>query len=363
MEVLDRRVALEEAFESAEADAKGEVYTPPVHEPEPEGEAPPVKEPVPIDQDPAQIEQKAAEKAQERERTKGVPLSERGKAPVKAETAVPEVDPAKKSLDKAPQAWGATRDALWAKTPPEVRSVIAKREQEIQQGMSQAGRIRQVAEEYHQVIMPFEGVIRSMNTTPREAITNVMQTATALIIGTQEQKCAVITEMVQRYGVDLPALDKMLTEALKQGDGKLTHIGGNPAPQPLDPRLQPLFALAERLTAADGQRHQQLSEEATAEVNKVVNEPHYEDVKMDMADIMEISAKHGHVMTIQEAYKKACQIHPEISKLVAQTAAKPANTVARARRAASSVKGAPGGPSTGGNMTRREQLEAAWSGN
>jgi len=368
LEVLDRRTALEEAFDSAEADAKGETYTPPVHEessPPESDKAQDRTEPVPIDQDPAQIEQKAAEKTLEKARTKGVPLSERGKPAdiPKQEAVATEVDPAKKSLDKAPQAWGATRDALWAKTPAEVRSVIAKREAEIQQGMSQAGRIRQVAEEYHQVIMPFENIIRSMNSTPREAITNVMQTATALIIGTQEQKCAVITEMVQRYGVDLPALDKMLTEALQKGGGKLTHIGGNPAPQPLDPRLQPLFALAERLTAADGQKHQRLTEEATTEINKVASEQYYEDVKMDMADIMEISAKHGKVMTIQEAYAKACQIHPEIGKLVAQPTAKPANTVARARRAASSVRGAPGGPSTGGNLSRREQLEAAWNEN
>lgn len=360
MEVLDRRVALEEAFDSAEADAKGEVYTPPVHEPEPEGEVPPVKEPVPIDQDPAQIEQKAADKAKDKPRTKGVPLDERGKAPEVKPEAAAEIDPAKKSLDKAPLGWGSTRDALWAKVPPDVRAVISKREQEIQNGMSSAGRIRQVAEEYHQVIMPFENIIRSMNTTPKEAITNVMQTATALIIGTQEQKCAVITEMVQRYGVDLSQLDKMLTAAL-QNPGKLTHIAGNPAPQPLDPRLQRLFVLEERLATADGQKHQRLTEEAAAEVNKVLNEPHYEDVKMDMADIMEISAKHGHIMTIQQAYTKACQIHPEIGKLVAQPAAKPANTVARARRAASSVKGAPGGPVSGGNMTRREQLEASWN--
>jgi hypothetical protein len=366
VETLDRRTALEEAFDSAEADAKGEVYTPPVRE-EPVGDETPVVE-EPAEKDPAEVEAEALEKAKpkERPRTRGVPPDERVKpdaaAKPEGETAPPTAKAAS-NLDKAPLGWGPTRDALWAKTPPEVRQIIDKRERDIQQGMSQAGTIRKIAEEYHQVIMPFENIIKSMNTTPREAITNVMQTATALIIGTQEQKCAVIAEMVQRYGVDLPQLDAILTEGLKN-PGKLTHIGGNPNPGPLDPRLRPLFDLADRLQLTENQRQQKLQEEADAFVASVESEPHFDTVKGDMADIMEISAKRGYMMTIKEAYDKACQLHPEVSKLLppkAKPAVAPADAVARARRAASSVKGSPGGPVTNGKTDRRAQLEAAWN--
>lgn len=361
-EVLDRRTALEEAFDSAEADAKGEEYTPPVRE------TPAPSKEVSDETDPALVETKATEgeKLKDRPRTRGVPPDERVKS-ADAPSAQSEEDKASakttSNLDKAPLGWGPTRDSLWAKVPTEVRAAISKRETEIQQGMSQAGRIRQIAEEYHQVIMPFENVIRSMGTTPREAITNVMQTATAMIVGTQAQKCAVLTEMIQRYGVDLPELDRALTAALSNGGNKSAQVQPN-THQPVDPRimqqLQPLFSLQQRLEQAEGQKQQQLQQEAVDAINSVESRPYFADVRMDMADIMEISAKRGHIMTIEQAYDKACQINPEVSKLVGQTARTPNGAVARARRAASTVKGAPGGAVSGGKQDRRAMLEAAW---
>jgi hypothetical protein len=365
VDTLDRRAALEEAFDSAEADAKGEPYTPPVREPAEPVEPAETETP---DADPAKLEAKAAEqpKQKDRPRTRGVPPDERVKP--EAEGKTPETTaPTASALDKAPVSWGAKRNELWGKVPSEVRAIISKRESEIQAGMSQAGRIRQIAEEYHQVIQPFENIIRSMNTTPREALTNVMQTATVLIIGTQAQKCAVLTEMIQRYGVDLPELDKMLTASIK-GQGQKPAGRQQPVydeTNPIDPRLlkslQPLFSLQQRLEAAEGQKHVQLQQEAVEAINTVNSEPYFEDVRDDMADIMEISAKRGHVMTIKEAYTKACQIHPEISKLImTQTKRTPSDALARARRAASTVRGAPGGAVTNGKMDRRAALEAAW---
>lgn len=372
LETLDRRTALEEAFESAEADAKGEEYTPPVRDDstteQPADDHP---EPAVAETDPAKVEQDAADKpaAKDRLRTKGVPLSERGKAPVAAKEGTTIPDPATPQVsggDKAPLGWGPTRDALWAKVPPDVRSAIAKREHEIQQGMSQAGRIRQVAEEYQSVILPFENVIRSMGSTPKAAITDVMQTATAMIVGSQEQKIAVMVELVDRYGVDLPKLDKALTDWMtNKGKG---GTGQPPASaQPLDPRimqqLQPLFQLQQRLTEAEGQKQVQLQAEAAIAINSVANEPYFADVRDDMADIMEISAKRGVVMTIKQAYDKACQLNPEVSKLLPKPGRTPSDALARARRAASTVRGAPGSAVLSGKTDRRSQLEAAWDSN
>lgn len=363
MAVLDRRVALEEAFDSAEADAKGEEYTPPVHE-EIENETPEPSSIVPlqVEKDPGEVEAKADAKPKDKPRTRGVPVDERktAPAPVSEANAAPGDQPQQGGVDKAPLGWGPSRDTLWAKIPPEVRSVITKRETEIQQGMSQAGRIRQVAEEYHQVIMPFEHVIKSMNSTPRQALTNVMQTATALIVGTQAQKVAVLTEMIERYGVDLPELDKALT-------ARLQNKGSNPQSEPaaLDPRLlqqlQPLFALQQELEQAKGQKQTRLQTEATEAINSVANEPYFSDVRDDMADIMEISAKRGVIMTIKQAYDKACQLNPEVAKLLpAPTRKTPIDAIARARRASSTVKGAPGTSVQRGVQDRRAALEAAW---
>lgn len=379
-EVLDRRAALEEAFESAEADERGEVYTPPVREtPEPKEEGSNFSELTP-EPDPGTTEQKAADKVppKDKQRTKGVPPSERKPTVIEkgpGTVTAAEVDPnapVVSALDKAPTSWGVQRDALWAKVPSEVRAIINKRETEIQKGMSQAGRATQIAEEYVSLIKPYENTIRNIGTTPKEAINSVMQTATMMIVGTQEQKAAILTEMIQRYNVDLPVLDAALSKYL-EGKGKNPNPTPQPQNQPMDPRiiqqLQPLFALQQRLEQQEGMQQQRLQTAAAEAINSVQAEPYFEDVRDDMADIMEISAKRGVVLTIKQAYDKAVQINPEVSKLVGQktkqlSVSAAASTLARARRAASTVKGAPGASALKGTANdRRSAIEAAWDSN
>ena len=366
MEVLDRRAALEEAFDMSEADAKGETYTPPVREEnaETEPEASNII-PLEVEKDPADVEAEAATRKEPKPRTKGVPISER-KAPTAETKAVPSADgevKAPSSAEKAPVAWGVNRDALWAKVPSDVRALINKRETEIQQGMSQAGRIRQIAEEYHSLITPYDQVIRSMNTTPKEAINSVMQTATMMVVGTQAQKVAILAEMVDRYGVDLAELDQGLTRMLEAKKGG--RINPHAPPQQMPPeilsQLKPLFDLQQRLVAAEGQKSQKLEYEAAEAINSVASEQFFEDVRDDMADVLEIAAKRGIVMTIQQAYAKACQLHPEVSKLYQAKIAKPAIDSNRRRRAASTVKGSPGGAVLNATQDRRSQIEDAWN--
>lgn len=368
-EVFDRRAALEEAFDSAEADAKGEEYVPPVREKvEPESTASDSVDQR-VEKDPAVVEQAAADKsvAKDRPRTKGVPPAQRVAPTDKG--VEPAVDGEKTGLDqpKAPIGWGVQRDALWAKVPADVRQVIAKRELEIQRGMSRAGNIEKVATEYMDVVKPFENVIRGMNTTPRDAISNVMKTATALITGPQNVKAAVLVEMIQNYGVDLPTLDAALSEALKN---PRQPINQNVAPQ-MDPRMmqhfQPLFALQQKLEQQELQKTETLQTEAAAAISTIADKPHYEDLREDMADIMELAAKRGVVVTINQAYDKAAQLHPEISKIFVQKkkaneVSAAASTLARSRRAASTVSGAPSASALKGGATdRRSQLEAAWN--
>lgn len=366
---FDRRAALEEAFDSVADDEQGvEHELPSVVEAETE---PVVESPtgeVEAEADPAEVEAKAANEKtlrKEKTRTKGVPPEERVK-PAEVGEKTPEqlaAESAAKPTEKAPLGWGPARDALWAKVPPDVRAVIAKREQDIQNGMSQAGRIRAVADEYRDIVAPHQDIIARMGSTPKQALSSVMQTATALIVGTQAQKVAVLAEMIDRYGVDLPELDKALTESLnrkKNGGG-----GAAPQPQPINfravPELQPLFKLQEQYMTAQQQRNQQMEQEANTAIQSMQDKPYFNDVKDDIADIMEISAKRGIVLTIQQAYDKACQLNPEVAKLLPKNTANNPGAVARARKASSSVKGAPGGPVGTGKVDRRSAIEAAWN--
>jgi hypothetical protein len=68
----------------------------------------------------------------------------------------------------------------------------------------------------------------------------------------------------------------------------------------------------------------------------------------------------------KQAYKRAVALNPEISKIIEQrqqASRQQKGNMERARRAASTIKGAPGGNQAGGKgkpATRREALSEAW---
>ena len=90
------------------------------------------------------------------------------------------------------------------------------------------------------------------------------------------------------------------------------------------------------------------------------------DVRLDMADLMDLAAARNQPMTLQEAYDKACMIQPQVSNVVTQRqraeAAKKASEETRSKRlAASSVSGTPaGGGISKGADTLTDSLNEAW---
>ena len=43
----------------------------------------------------------------------------------------------------------------------------------------------------------------------------------------------------------------------------------------------------------------------------------YNDVRSDMADLLDMAANRGRQMSMQDAYNTACAAHPQISKVMA----------------------------------------------
>lgn len=361
-----RRDLIEDAFEKdIELNAEPETETEldgDRNEPRPHNDqADPETRPTPESEkpeDPAKTEAKAAKEQLKSPQDR--------KAPAKQDA-----ESAKVSGDtKAPLGWGPNRDALWSKVAdPEIRALIAKRETEIQTAMSQAGNIRLVADEYRGVITPFRDIFQQMGVQPKEALVEVMKTATGMIVGTQEQKCAILAEMISRYGVDLPTLDKTLTGHLEKMKSDPTY-GRLPAntQMPLDPRLmqqlKPLFDLRDQAVGRQQAQQKQMEDRAAADIERMRSQPHFEMLQDDIADIIDVATKRGRTITIDEAYKMAATLHPEVSRAneqrnAANQVSQAASTLARARKAASSVKGAPGGQSKAAN-DRRAALEAAW---
>jgi hypothetical protein len=99
--------------------------------------------------------------------------------------------------------------------------------------------------------------------------------------------------------------------------------------------------------------------------------PHFADLREDMADLIEISAKRGVYLSLDQAYSRAIAMNPDVSQQLAaqrdteakKAAAQTANARAqRALNASKSVGGAPTGAPSGSSPAtdRRATIAAAF---
>lgn len=85
----------------------------------------------------------------------------------------------------------------------------------------------------------------------------------------------------------------------------------------------------------------------------------YKDVSGDMADLLDMAGNRGYQMSMEEAYEKACKIHPEVSKIM--DSRRQVASLSGKRKAATSIAGSPGGPGgVDAPKTLHDTLSMAW---
>ena len=337
----DRRAAIEAAFE-AEDKKLEEVVTP----------TPEVVEPIEAAKEAAEPEEKQLE----------LELEEKPTEVAEKVEPEPEVKPVV-TAERAPQSWKPAEKAKWAALDPGVRQEVMRREREITKTLSETAVARQLHQDFQQVIQPFMGRLQSMNAHPLVAVQELLKADYLLSTSPKVQKAQFLAKLIADYDVDVQALDDALS--------------GRAPPDPVDAKVEAL--LQQRLAPFQQQlshlkqQAQQREQQTTKELESTIAEfeagekyPYYDQVRQEMADIIELSAKRGVYVTLESAYNKAIQLDPIISQeLAAQSAtAKAAKANAQAQRALKasvSVGGAPSGVVAGSptNGSRRAAIEAA----
>ncbi len=263
--------------------------------------------------------------------------------------------------DKAPVSWKPAVREHWAKLPAEVKVEVARREREIQNGLQQASGHRKVAEEYYRVVQPFQSMIQAQGSSPAQAIHQLMSTAAQLTNGSVQRKAEVVRNIIKEYGVDIGTLDKILSGETLPDDPNASLLTA------MDEKLQPITDFMGRVTEQQQGNAQQMNTEADEAIDEFA-EKHdfYEDLRDDMADLLEMAANRGRNMTMEEAYERAGAAHPDISKIMTQRKAAEENKldakgVQKKRDAASSVRGSPAGAKTQSSEgSMRAVMEEAW---
>ena len=264
-------------------------------------------------------------------------------------------------VEKAPVGWKADAREEWEKLPENVRKQVAERERDIAMTMQNTSEARKVAKTFSDTMIPFQESLEGMGyNDPFVAVKDIMGHASKMASGTSQQRAVAAANVLKAFQIDIASLDDALVSA----------AGGTPATRDatdtsqlealLDQRLQPMQQFMQ-------QQSQQQQSAAGNEVQQFMQDQEFAaDVRMDMADLLDIAAQRQQPMTMKQAYDKACMMNDSVSKVVierqrSERAAKAGEVAKSKRLAASSISGTrSGGGSPRVNDTIESSLNDAW---
>lgn len=239
---------------------------------------------------------------------------------------------------KAPQSWTPAGREAWNKVPPEAQAEIHRRESEMGRMLQMTAADRQAIEQFEKIVRPYELFIAQENSTPLQAVASLFKTAAELRVGTPMTKAALIAGLIQDYGIDINMLDDFVTERVKAGT--VAPMRQQAPQQPmLDPRVdQYLWQVQQQQAYQEQVETQQMRQglDAFAQGHEF-----YSDVAGTMAELVEIRARQGQPIDLEQIYRQACQLDPEVSTIVNQRSsrsAQPSQALLRQKRAAVSLR-------------------------
>ena len=253
----------------------------------------------------------------------------------------------KQQGERAPASWRPEIREHWGQLPEPVRAEIARREVEVQRTLQESAEARKTVDAVMKTIAPYEAFIKAENSNPLQAIDNLMSTAARLRTGTAPELAQMVAGIVNQFGVGrfgngfIEALDQALAGQAPQVDPQQAAIE-----QVLNQRLAPVQQMLTQFQQAQMAQQQQVQERALSEVQDFLSKAEFgEDVREDMADLLETAQRRGQTLSLADAYKKACLMNDNVRAVIsqrvkAQGAQQQTQAAQKARSAAVQVSGA-----------------------
>lgn len=253
-----------------------------------------------------------------------------------------------KQIEKAPVSWKPETREHWAALPTEIKNEVLRREREIQNTLKESNEARKMVDQFNRVIQPYEMFIKAENSNPLQAVDNLMATAARLRTGTSGDVAQMVAGIVKQFGVGrfgkafIEQLDSALVGEIPQEDAQAAQMRNM-----LQQQLAPVQNFMNQFQQAQYMQQEKLTQEAAGEVQGFLQNAEFaEDVREDMADLMEVAQRRGRELTLQEAYQQACISNPKIRTILQQRgktadASKLTGAAQKAKSAAVSVSGSP----------------------
>lgn len=247
----------------------------------------------------------------------------------------------------APEGWRPAAREGWEGLPEPVRREIHRRELDIATGMQSSKDARTLADSFKAATDPYMSILAAEGQSdPMAAISGMLKTVSGLRLGSPQQKAERFAGLVQHYGIDLNILDQALAASIK---GEVLP-DSDPVSAAVEARMKPVEDFMARMQRQGQESQDRQTAGAAADVDTFGETAEFiADVRMDMADLLDMSSNRGRNMSLQEAYDTACSMNPEIRAILAgrtngQQAQQQAGHVAsKIRTAATSPTGGRGG--------------------
>ena len=256
--------------------------------------------------------------------------------------------------DKPPVGLSATAREAWKETPAAIKAELAKREKDFATGIQKYAEGANKAQAMDRALDPYKQLF-AMNGGAHKTLPGLLQTASALQMGSPVQRAQTVANLISQFGVDIHTLDGLLSgNGVPQEKQQVDAVQ-----QQIQQAIAPFQQREQQMQQMQQHRQQQAQQAIGSELQQFgASNEFYMDVRGDMADILEMASNRGRQMTLDEAYNKACQLHPEVSKIMTQRSNVPTSGK---RRAASSIRGTPGGNGASNEPdSMREAIERAW---
>jgi hypothetical protein len=203
-------------------------------------------------------------------------------------------------------------------------------------------------------LAPFQQYFQ-MNGGAGQTIQGLLQTGASLQMGSPIQKAQMVANIIKQYSVDIKSLDNMLVGEAPSPEVQQQNHVQQAVQQAVAPYQQHMQQIQQQQQYQQQQVQGQVSQEVT---NFGANNEFYNDVRGDMADLLDMAANRGREMNMDEAYKLACANHPQISSIMSGRTSQ--DSVNQKRRAASSISGSPSGAGGAAAGSMNAALNSAW---
>ena len=262
----------------------------------------------------------------------------------------------------APIGFSPEAREAWKSVPDVVKAQINKRETEITEAMANTGEYRRTHTALTNLAQSYAPILAAEGAeSPMAAVEGLFRTVAELRVGSPQQVAQKMADLIGHYGVDIKMLDGALS--------------GQPVASPeedriakmLEERLAPFQSMMQNQQKQSETQQQQSAQAVQTELAEFAKGAEFlNDVRNDMADLIELASRQNRVMSFEEAYKKACALHPEVSKVVEKRASDAALISGKqkttAKTNASSALRSNGAAVTqgGGDQSLRGTINSIW---